>query len=116
MLWGARAVDTAGRAGSAPSGGDRTGGIPQGYEAVDPRAARRVPLWQGLNASTPIFEGDPPFTSRTFTTIAESGYLLEQITSLGTHTGTHVSAPAHFVEGAPALSQLDESWTLMRWR
>jgi len=87
--------------------------IPRGYEAVDPRTARRVPLWQELSQTNPIFPGDPPFTSETFTTIAESGYLLEQITSLGTHTGTHVSAPAHFVEGAPALSQLDESWTLM---
>ena len=88
-------------------------GIPRGYEEVDPRTARRVPLWQELSGSNPLFPGDPPFTHETFTTIPQSGYLLERITSLGTHTGTHVSAPAHFVPGAPALSQLDESWTLM---
>jgi len=90
-----------------------TGGIPRGFEGVDPRTARRVPLWQELTTSVPIFPGDPAFTWEVFTTIPESGYLLERITSLGTHTGTHVSAPAHFVPGAAALSQLDESWTLM---
>lgn len=88
-------------------------GIPLGYAGVDPRTATRVPLWQELSPSNPIFEGDPEFTSEIFTTIAESGYLLERITSLGTHTGTHISAPAHFVEGGPYLSELSESWTLM---
>ena len=100
--------------GSAAVGARRNGGrIPAGYAEVDPRTARRVPLWQELSPSNPIFPGDPEFTARTFTTIPESGYLLEQITSLGTHTGTHVSAPAHFIEGARFLSQLDEGWTLM---
>src|SRR4051812_38322675 len=73
-------------------------GIPHGYAGVDPRTATRVPLWQELGPSNPIFEGDPEFTAEVFTTIPESGYLLERITSLGTHTGTHISAPAHFVE------------------
>ena len=87
--------------------------IPRGYTGVDPRTATRVPLWQELSPANPIFEGDPEFTFEIFTTIDESGYLLEQITSLGTHTGTHISAPAHFVEGAKYLSELSESWTLM---
>lgn len=88
-------------------------GIPRGYHDVDPRTALRVPLWHELNAQNPVFPGDPAFHHEVFTTITESGYLLEKITSLGTHTGTHISAPAHFVEGAPLLSQLDESFTLM---
>lgn len=87
--------------------------IPSGYEAVDPRTARRVWLGQELGPRTPIFEGDPPFSFEVFTTVAQSGYLLERITSLGTHTGTHISAPAHFVEGGATLAGLDESWTLM---
>jgi kynurenine formamidase len=88
-------------------------GIPRGYEAVDPRTARRVPLWQELGEANPLFPGDPPFTFDVFHRITDSGCLLERITSLGTHTGTHVSAPGHFVEGAPKLSELDERWTLM---
>jgi kynurenine formamidase len=91
-----------------------TGGtIPKGYADVDPRTARRIPLWQELSPRSPIFPGDPEFTYKIWTTIPESGYLLEQITSLGTHTSTHISAPAHFVEGAKFLSELDEDWTLM---
>jgi kynurenine formamidase len=72
-----------------------------------------VPLWQELSPSNPIFPGDPEFRFEIFNTIEADGYLLEHITSLGTHTGTHVSAPAHFVEGAKFLSELDEGWTLM---
>lgn len=99
-----------GRASAAPVA---SAGIPSGFESVDPRTARRVALWQELGPANPIFPGDPEFTVETFSTIPADGFLLERITSLGTHTGTHVSAPAHFIEGAPALSQLDESWTLM---
>jgi kynurenine formamidase len=43
-----------------------------------------------------------------WTTVPKSGYLLEQITSLGTHTGTHISAPCHFHVGAPCLARLPE--------
>ena len=103
VLWGSRAADAA----------TGTAAIPKGFASVDPRTARRVPLWQELSTTNPIFPGDPSFTFKVFTTIPESGYTLEQITSLGTHTGTHISAPAHFIQGAPWLSQLDESWTLM---
>ena len=89
------------------------GRLPRGYEGVDPRTARRVPLWQTLSPADPLFPGDPPFRYRIADTIQKDGYLLEQITSLGTHTGTHISAPAHFHQGAAYLNQLDESWTLM---
>ena len=87
--------------------------IPRGYDQVDPRTARRVPLWQELAGSNPIFPDDPQFSWRTWTTVEQSGYLLEQITSLGTHTGTHISAPAHFHDGAKFLSELDETFSLM---
>ncbi len=101
-------------AGSARAdSGSSGGGIPKGYEGVDPRTAKRVPLWQELSTKDPLFPGDPAFSYEIYNTIANDGYLLEHITSLGTHTGTHISAPGHFVEGAKLLSQLDEGWTLM---
>src|SRR3954469_14682073 len=90
---------------SEGSGGGR---LPQGYADVDPRTARRVPLWQTLSPQDPLFPGDPKFTYRIANTIPEDGYLLEQITSLGTHTGTHISAPCHFHVGAPCLVRLPE--------
>jgi kynurenine formamidase len=86
---------------------ERTG-IPAPYWAVDPRTARPVRLGQPLTTRAPLFPGDPPFHWRVWTTVPKSGYLLEQITSLGTHTGTHISAPCHFHVGAPCLVQLPE--------
>ena len=92
--------------------------IPSGYEQVDPRTAERVPLTMSLRDGVPIYPGDPDFVWNVFTDIRtrqhdDGGYLLEQITSLGTHTASHISAPAHFVIGGKPLSQLDEDFTLM---
>lgn len=111
-LLGAESSAQAG-AGPGPRGIPGIPGIPQGYAGVDPRTARRVPLWQPLNPDVPIFPGDPLLSYETFTTIEESGYLLEQITSLGTHTGTHISAPAHFIEGGKFLDEIGERFALM---
>src|SRR3954468_24417886 len=86
---------------------ERTG-IAAPYWSVDPRTAKPVRLRQPLTTGAPIFPGDPPFRWRVWTTVPESGYLLEQITSLGTHTGTHISAPCHFHVGAPCLVRLPE--------
>jgi len=83
-------------------------GIPAPYWRVDPRTARPVRLGQPLTTGAPIFPGDPPFHWRVWTTVPKSGYLLEQITSLGTHTGTHISAPCHFHVGARCLVHLGE--------
>jgi kynurenine formamidase len=83
-------------------------GIPAAYWRVDPRTARPVRLGQPLTTGAPVFPGDPPFRWRVWTTVPRSGYLLEQITSLGTHTGTHISAPCHFHVGARCLAHLGE--------
>lgn len=64
-----------------------------------------VSLAHELNTSNPLFPGDPPFTTSIWNTIAADGYLLELI-STGTHTGTHVSAPCHFIEGAKCMADL----------
>ena len=92
--------------------------IPAGYERVDPRTAERVPLTMSLRGGVPLYPGDPPFTWAVFVDTRtpqhdDGGYLLEQITSLGTHTASHISAPVHFIIGGKRLSQLDEDFTLM---
>jgi kynurenine formamidase len=71
-----------------------------------------------LRRGVPLYPGDPPFTWRTDTDTRvpqhdNGGYLLEQITSLGTHTASHISAPVHFIIGGRRLDQLSEDFTLM---
>ena len=92
--------------------------IPAGYHHVDPRTAERVPLTMSLRAGVPLYPGDPEFTWEVATDTRtrahdDGGYLLEHITSLGTHTASHISAPVHFIIGGERLSQLDEDFTLM---
>jgi kynurenine formamidase len=92
--------------------------IPAGYEQVDPRTAVRVPLTLSLRDGVPLFPGDPAFTWEVFTDTRtpahdDGGFLLEQITNLGTHTASHISAPVHFIIGGKRLSQLNEDFTLM---
>jgi kynurenine formamidase len=94
------------------------GGIPEGWEAVDPRTARRVPLTLSLRDGVPLYPGDPPFRWHVAVDTRtpahdDGGYLLEQVDSLGTHTASHVSAPVHFVLGGARLDQLDERFALM---
>jgi kynurenine formamidase len=113
-VWDAQQSPAAARLSTLP--GDRVAqlarrtGIAAPYWAVDPRTARPVRLGQPLTTGAPLFPGDPPFHWRVWTTVPESGYLLEQITSLGTHTGTHISAPCHFHVGAPCLVDLPEQF------
>jgi kynurenine formamidase len=92
--------------------------IPQGYEKVDPRTARRVPLTQSLRDGVPSYPGDPAFTWEVFTDTRtpahdDGGFLLEHVTSLGTHTASHISAPVHFIIGGKRMDQLSEDFTLM---
>jgi kynurenine formamidase len=83
-------------------------GVPAPFWRVDPRTARSVDLGQPLTTNAPIFPGDPAFHWRVVATVPADGFLLEQITSLGTHTGTHVSAPCHFHERTRCLAALPE--------
>jgi kynurenine formamidase len=88
--------------------------IPVGYEQVDPRTARRVPLTMSLRDGVPLYPGDPPFAWEVATDTREAGgYLVERVTSLGTHTATHVSAPAHLRLDGPRLSEIGEQFVLM---
>jgi kynurenine formamidase len=92
--------------------------VPRGFDQVDPRTAIRVPLTMSLRDGVPLYPGDPPFTwhidiDSRVPQHDDGGYLLEQITSLGTHTASHISAPVHFIIGGRRLDQLSEDFTLM---
>ena len=58
-----------------------------------------------LNEQTPIYEGDPRFQKKQISFLEENGYALSAI-SMGTHTGTHVDAPSHFLEGGRSLGEI----------
>jgi hypothetical protein len=82
--------------------------MPEGYEDVDPRTARRVPLTLSLRHGVPIYPGDPPFRfDSAFVDTRtrqhdDGGFLLERITDMGTHTASHISAPVHSSSAASA--------------
>jgi kynurenine formamidase len=117
----------AGAAAGAPRAVSAAAGLPNGYNQVDPRdpvTSKQVFLGQPLSDKAPIFPGDPPFKWQLWNCVNAhpsipncaqgSGYTLEQIQSLGTHTGTHISAPCHFHEGAICLDKLPEKFFGLR--
>jgi arylformamidase len=62
-----------------------------------------VPISPG---ETPVFPGDPGIEVTSFHAIARGDAANVTALNFGAHTGTHVDAPAHFIEGAPALPSL----------
>jgi arylformamidase len=54
-----------------------------------------------IRADMPIYAGDPAVELERASSIAEGGHANVSKLSMGVHTGTHVDAPVHFIEGAP---------------
>jgi arylformamidase len=64
-----------------------------------------MPLFVGM----PAFPGDPPFGTETVRAVPRGdAYNLSRLT-LGSHAGTHVDPPSHFVPGGASLDQIDLS-------
>jgi arylformamidase len=59
-----------------------------------------------LDSRLPIWPGNPPFELTPVKRIAEGGSSNVSRLTLGTHTGTHIDAPRHMIDGAPTLDQL----------
>ena len=62
-----------------------------------------VPIAPGV---TPVYEGDPGIEVGSWHSIARGDAANVSVLKLGAHTGTHVDAPAHFIEGAPRVVSL----------
>src|SRR6476660_9961776 len=62
-----------------------------------------VPISEGV----PIYFGDPAVRIESPKTIAAGDGANVSHLCLGAHTGTHVDAPNHFIEGTRRLDQLD---------
>ncbi|MEM3671295.1 MAG: cyclase family protein [Thermoprotei archaeon] len=59
-----------------------------------------------LEDGMPFYPGDPEPSVEQFKTVERDGHALKKMT-LGTHTGTHVDAPCHFIAGGKSVSDLD---------
>jgi arylformamidase len=62
-----------------------------------------VPLRTGMA----VYPGDPAFSLTRVQSLAAGDIANVSEMELGVHTGTHVDAPLHFVDGAPAVDALD---------
>lgn len=61
-----------------------------------------VPMDNGMS----VWDGDPDFERKFFITIATEGCNVSTL-KLGTHTGTHIDAPLHFIENGKSVEQID---------
>lgn len=60
-----------------------------------------------ISAATPIYEGDPAVEIKTVHSIANGAPANVSQICCGVHTATHVDAPAHFVEGARRVHEIE---------
>src|SRR6476660_6925984 len=60
-----------------------------------------------ISESVPIYSGDPAVRIESPKTIAAGDGANVSHLCFGAHTGTHVDAPNHFIEGARRLDALD---------
>lgn len=66
---------------------------------------RFIDISRELHGSTDVWPGDPKVRFADAATILEDGVQVTELT-LGTHSGTHIDAPAHFIEGAAGVDQV----------
>ena len=59
-----------------------------------------------IHHAVPVYEGDPEVSIAPWLSIARGSPVNVSRLSMGSHTGTHVDAPAHLREGAPGVDQL----------
>ena len=61
-----------------------------------------VPIRSGM----PIYEGDPTLSIEPWSAMVKGDSANVSFLHFGAHTGTHVDAPAHFIEGASKIDSL----------
>jgi len=66
-----------------------------------------------LNTQTPVYPGDPSYSAKPVATIAAHGYEVH-ILSFGSHTGTHLDAPSHFITNGLTIDQIPLSQLIGR--
>jgi arylformamidase len=59
-----------------------------------------------LSAATPTYPGDPGIEIRNWLTLANGEAANVSVINFGLHSGTHVDAPSHFIEGGAKVDSL----------
>src|ERR1700737_3879057 len=59
-----------------------------------------------IRSGMPIYEGDPGIEIKAWSALAKGNSSNVSVLQFGAHTGTHVDAPAHFIEGARRIDAL----------
>lgn len=59
-----------------------------------------------LSAATPTYPGDPPIEVRHWLQLSDGDPANVSLLHFGAHSGTHVDAPAHFIEGGAKSDSL----------
>jgi arylformamidase len=59
-----------------------------------------------ISQGTPTYPGDPGVEIEEWSAMKRGDAANVSMLHLGAHTGTHVDAPAHFIEGAPGVSAM----------
>lgn len=92
------------------------------YNTEQPKSAQRTIMIQSplcidlshqLTTTTPTYGHDAPYSLTTDSTINTQGYAHHTI-QLGTHVGTHIDAPSHFIEGTPSIDQFPAEYFVKR--
>lgn len=90
--------------------------FPAGAESLDHelQASRAIDLTQRMHNDMVYWPGGVPF-KKVVLVDYEQGYLLHKF-EMGENTGTHVDAPAHFVQGNRSIDELSlSSSSCRRW-
>ncbi|WP_413317133.1 cyclase family protein [Agrococcus sp. 1P02AA] len=69
------------------------------------------PIFRGM----PVYPGDPEVATAPATSIAVDGFAVTAL-QLGTHSGTHVDAPSHSIEGGAVIDEIDPARLVGRAR
>lgn len=59
-----------------------------------------------ISRDTPVYPGDAGFKIRSLAKISEGSPYNLSVMQIGTHTGTHVDPPSHFIPGGATVDQL----------
>ncbi|RJQ54445.1 MAG: cyclase family protein [Actinobacteria bacterium] len=68
--------------------------------------ARFIDISVAMSPEMVRWPSDPPFEISPFKTIAEGGSSNVSVVTMGTHSGTHVDSPRHFIEEGTSVDRL----------